>query len=226
VNRLFRLGPVLRARKAQEDAARGAVLQSRQEILHAQALVKRRQLDLTGADAPTEGTARAMVASLVARQSMAATLSGAHRMVADAEELSREKQAELADAAKRRRAVESMAERHAETVRAHDLRTEQNNLDEMAVTSKARNAARGIDGSNEQRSNALRHGKGSASDRESAARETANSVAAQRSVVNLGDARQVIDASRSMLAFAAKHGAGPAELEDEGTADEATGSRA
>ena len=28
MNRLFRLGPVLRARKAQEDAARGAVIQS------------------------------------------------------------------------------------------------------------------------------------------------------------------------------------------------------
>ena len=97
MNRLFRLGPVLRARKAQEDAAKGAVLQSRQEIRDAQALVKRRQLDLAGADAPTEGTARAMVASMVARQSMAATLSGAHRMVADAEELHLEKQAALAD---------------------------------------------------------------------------------------------------------------------------------
>jgi flagellar FliJ protein len=224
VNRLFRLGPVLRARKAQEDAARGAVLQSRQEIAQAQALVKRRQLDLAGADAPNEGTARAMVASLVARQSMAATLSGAHRMVADAEEDSREKQAELAAAAKRHRAVESMAERHAEMVRAHDLRTEQNNLDEMAVTAKARNAARGVD-AREQRSNALRHGSGTASDRENAARATADSVAAQRAIVNLGDARQTIDASRSMLSLA-KRGAEPAELEDEAVNDDVTGSRA
>ncbi|GID96849.1 flagellar export protein FliJ [Amorphoplanes digitatis] len=226
MNRLFRLGPVLRARKAQEDAARGAVLQSRQEIVHAQALVKRRQLDLAGADAPDEGTARAMVASLVARQSMAATLSGAHRMVADAEAAALEKQLVLADAAKRRRAVESMAERHAEAVRAHDLRTEQNNLDEMAVTAKARNAARGVDASSEQRANALRHGNGTASDREDAARRTAGAVAAQRTVVNLGDARQSIDASRSMLALAAKRNAGHAELDDESTTDEITGGRA
>ena len=109
MNRLFRLAPVLRARNAQEDAARGAVIQSRREIRDAQAMVKRRQLDLAGADAPTEGTARAMVASLVARQSLAAGLSGAHRMVADAEDLTREKVAQLADAAKRRRAVEMMA---------------------------------------------------------------------------------------------------------------------
>jgi flagellar FliJ protein len=145
MNPVFRLGSVLRARKAQEDAAKGAVIQSRAEIRNAQALVKRRQFDLAGADAPTEGTARAMVASMVARQSMAATLSGAHRMVADAEDLAREKQAELADAAKRRRAVEMLAERHAEAVRAHDLKVDQANVDEIAITSKARNAARGID---------------------------------------------------------------------------------
>jgi len=165
VNRLFRLGPVLRARKAQEDAARGAVNQSRAEIRDAQALVKRRQLDLVGADAPSEGSARAMVASMVARQSLAASLSGAQRLVGDAEQVERERLAVLADAAKRRRAVEMMAERHAETVRAHDLRTDQATLDELAITSKARNAARGIDGLTERRANPLRTGSGAAVDR-------------------------------------------------------------
>ena len=144
MNRLFRLGPVLRARKAQEDAARGAVTQTRAEIREAQALVKRRHLDLVGAEAPTEGTARAMVASLVARQSLAASLFSAQRMVHDAEQVERERQAILADAAKRRRAVEMMAERHAEIIRAHDLRVEQAALDELAVTSKARNRARNL----------------------------------------------------------------------------------
>jgi len=145
VNRLFKLAPVLRARKAQEDAAQGALNQSRAEIRHAQALVKRRRLDLVGADAPSEGSARAIVASLVARQSLAAGLSGAQRMVTDAEEVERERLAALAEAAKRRRAVEMLAERHAEAVRAHDLKVDQANLDDIAVTSKARNAARGVD---------------------------------------------------------------------------------
>lgn len=226
MNRLFRLGPVLRARKAQEDAARGAVIQSRQEIRDAQALVKRRQLDLAGADAPTEGTARAMVASMVARQSMAATLSGAHRMVADAEETTRERTAALAEAAKRRRAVELMAERHAEAVRAHDLRTQQEAIDEMAVTAKARNAARGIDATSEERANALRHGSGTAADRENAARRTADSVAAQRPAVELAEARHAIGVARSALSLAAKRPAQPAELEEEGNADDTTGSRA
>ena len=143
MNRFFRLSPVLRARKAQEDAAKGAVIQSRAQIREAQDLVRRKQLDLVGAEAPSEATARAMVASLVARQSLAGALMSAQKMVTEAEEVERERMAVLADAAKRRRAVEMMAERHAEMVRANDLRKDQANLDELAMTSKARNEARG-----------------------------------------------------------------------------------
>jgi flagellar export protein FliJ len=143
VNRFFRLSPVLRARKAQEDAAKGAVIQSRADVREAQALVRRKQLDLVGAEAPTEATARAMVASLVARQSLAGALMSAQKMVTEAEEVERDRMAVLADAAKRRRAVEMMAERHAEMVRVNDLRKDQANLDELAMTSKARNEARG-----------------------------------------------------------------------------------
>lgn len=145
MNRLFRLAPVLRARKAQEDAARGAVIQSRADIRDAEAMVKRRKLDLVGADAPSEGSARAMVAALVARQSLAAGLFDAQRMVTDAEEVERQRMAALADASKRRRAVELMAERHAATVKAHDLRTDQASLDELAVTAKARSSAGTVD---------------------------------------------------------------------------------
>jgi flagellar protein FliJ len=230
VNRLFRLGPVLRARKAQEDAARGAVIQSRAEIREAQALAKRRALDLTGAEAPTEGTARAMVASMVARQSLAASLSGAHRVVADAEELTREKIAELADAAKRRRAVELMAERHAETVRQHDLKTDQTDIDELAVTTKARNAARGIDAQTEERANSLRTGSGTAADREAVSRESALSVHATRAAaIELVPAAQAIAARRADL-FAERHPAkqiaAEAEVEEEYTENDESRSRA
>jgi flagellar FliJ protein len=192
VNRLFRLSPVLRARKAQEDVARGAVTQSRAELRDAAALVKRRQLELAGADAPTEGAARAMVASMVARQSLAASLSGAHQLVVDAEEQTRERVAELADAAKRHRAVEAMSERHAEAVRAHDLAVDQAAIDELAVTSKQRAAARGIDGVSERRANALRHG--SAGDRQAAERAAAIRAAANRAAVDLAAARRSVNA--------------------------------
>jgi flagellar FliJ protein len=192
VNRLFRLGPVLRARKAQEDVARGAVVQSRAELRDAAALVKRRQLELAGADAPTEGTARAMVASLVARQSLAASLSGAHQLVVDADDVTRERTAELTDAAKRRRAVELMSERHAELVRVHDLAVDQRSIDELAVTAKQRAAARGIDGVNERRANAMRHG--TAADRQVADRAAAKRAAAQRAAIDLSAANRAITA--------------------------------
>lgn len=158
MNRMFRLGPVLRARKAQEDAARGAVVQSRAEMQSAAALVKRRQLDLVGADAPSEGTARAMVASLVARQSLAAGLAAANRLVGEVEAQSEERVAELADAAKRRRAVERLAQRHTDALRAHDQAVDQRNIDELAVTSRQRAAARGVDAVNERRANTMRQG--------------------------------------------------------------------
>ncbi len=165
MNRMFRLGPVLRARKAQEDAARGSANQSGADVRNTKALVKRRQLDLVGRDAPTEGSARAMVAVLVARQSVATRLAGAHRMVDDAEQVEREQLAELVDAAKHRRAGEIMAQRHAESVRTHDLTVDQAAVDERAVTSKGRKAARGTDGVSQQRANSLRTGGGSRADR-------------------------------------------------------------
>jgi flagellar FliJ protein len=227
VNRKFRLGSVLRARQAQEDAARGAVIQSRAEIRSAEQLVKRRQFDLAGSDAPSEGTARAMVASMVARQSLAASLSGAHRLVADAEEVTQEKIAELTDTAKRRRAVEMMAERHAETVRKHDLTTDQQAIDELSVTSKARNAARGLDALNERRANPLRTGSGTAADREAARRAAANAVAAERTGIEVGDPARAIAARRADItavrhpidAAAAKQNAEEAEVEDDGSDD-------
>lgn len=156
MNRRFRLAPVLRARQAQEDLARGAVVQARAETESAAALVKRRQLDLAGADAPSEGTARAMVAALVARHSLAAGLADASRLATDAEVHSEQRVAELADAAKRRRGVERLAQRHTDALRAHDQAVDQRNIDELAVTSRQRAAARGVDAVNERRSNAMR----------------------------------------------------------------------
>lgn len=158
MNRRFKLAPVLRARQAQEDIARGAVVTSRAQEQEAAALKKRRQLDLVGADAPSEGTARAMVAALVARQSLAAGLAAATRMVGEAQDQTGERVADLADAAKRRRAVERLAQRHTDAVRAHDQATDQRTIDELAVTSRQRAAARGVDAVNERRANTLRSG--------------------------------------------------------------------
>jgi hypothetical protein len=158
VNRRFKLAPVLRARQAQEDLARGAAAQARAAEQSAAALVKRRQLDLVGADAPSEGTARAMVAALVARQSLAAGLADAGRLAGAAGAHTERRTAELNDAAQRRRGVERLAQRHTDALRAHDQAVDQRTIDELAVTARQRAAARGVDAVTERRSNTMRTG--------------------------------------------------------------------
>jgi hypothetical protein len=135
--------------------------------------------------------------------------------------------AELADAAKRRRAVEMMAERHAETVRHHDIRTDQANLDELAVTQKARNAARGIDAQNEERASTLRTGAGTAADREVISRDSALAVHATRTAaIDLAPAAQAIAVRRGDLAAATriaavtKQSPEDAEIENESETEE------
>ena len=141
--RHFRLAPVLRARQAQEDAAKGGLVRARSSERDAQDLAKRASLDLVGAQAPTEGTARAIVAALVARQALAANLAAAEAKVVEAGEITALQQQVLADAAKRRRAVERLAERHAEARKAHEMASDQKAIDELAVTNGQRASARG-----------------------------------------------------------------------------------
>jgi hypothetical protein len=72
----------------------------------------------------------------------------------------------------------------------------------------------------------LRHGNGTAADREDAAREAANSVAAQRAAIDLADAWQAITATRATLSVATKRNPEGPELSDEDDADTEDGSRA
>jgi flagellar protein FliJ len=141
--RHFRLAPVLRARQAQEDAAKGGLVRARASERDAQDLAKRASLDLVGAGAPTEGTARAIVAALVARQALAANLAAAEAKVVEAGDYTALQQQLLADAAKKRRAVERLAERHAEARKAHEMASDQKTIDELAVTNGQRASARG-----------------------------------------------------------------------------------
>jgi len=120
-----------------------------------------------------------------------------------------------------------MAERHAETVRQHDIKTDQASLDELAVTQKARNAARGIDAQNEERASTLRTGAGTAADREAVSRDSALAVHATRTAaVDLAPAAQAIVARRGDLAAAiriadaAKQIPEDAEVENEGEIEE------
>jgi flagellar export protein FliJ len=134
----FRLAPVLRARLAQEDVAKAEVVRARGRIGNAERLVRRRARELDGSHLPTGVVAQATVAALVARQSLAATLAAAEHDVIVAEAQADERLAALAEAAKRRRVVERLGERHAAHERARAEAADQAAIDEIATTSAMR----------------------------------------------------------------------------------------
>ncbi len=144
MKRGFRLASVLRARQAQEDAARGEVLRARHRAAVAADVAEARDRSLAGHQMPREDSARAMVAALTARQAMAASLAGARQLAALAEARVAERTGELTVAAQRRRTVEKLAERHAEERRRYDQQADQSALDELATTDGQRSAAREV----------------------------------------------------------------------------------
>jgi len=143
VTRRFKLSAVLRARQAQEDAARAAVVRARGTIRAAQHEAGHRERELRAHGVPEGEVAKAVVAALLARRAMAADVALAQATVGRAEEAREECAAALTEAARRRRVVESLAERHAAARRARDLAADQAALDELAVTAAQRAAARG-----------------------------------------------------------------------------------
>jgi flagellar export protein FliJ len=132
----FRLGAVLRARKAQEDAARSELQQARAELEAAAARTRRMNEAIDAGQVPVGGTAAAYTATLMARQSMAAALAAARGVTRQAEDVVTDRQNDLTDAATRRRTVERLAERHAEVQRRAEEAAAQLEIDDL-TTSKA-----------------------------------------------------------------------------------------
>ena len=144
MKRGFRLAGVLRARQAQEDAARGEVLRARRGAAQAAEAVEVRDRTLATHQVPDEDTARALVAALTARQAMAASLSAARQLHLLAEQHATGRTEELTEAARRRRTVEKLAERHAEQRRQREQHAEQSALDELGTTMAQRSAIRDV----------------------------------------------------------------------------------
>jgi flagellar export protein FliJ len=138
MSRLIRLDAVLRARQAQEDAAKGEVFRFRRAAKHAASLASHRESVLNEAEVPTAGFARAVAAALGARQALAADLSMARQLVAEAEQETAERINNLAEKAKSRRAVEKLVERHAAEEQRLARAADQRVLDELAATGPQR----------------------------------------------------------------------------------------
>lgn len=134
----FRLASVLRARLAQEDVAKAEVVRSRGAARSARHRVDERTRALRATDLPDGVNGRAVVAAMVARRALAGDLAGAEGAARTADEDTDERVADLADAAKRRRMVEKLAERHASRRRATADAADQRANDEIAVTAAIR----------------------------------------------------------------------------------------
>jgi flagellar export protein FliJ len=130
----FRLASVLRARSAQEKAAKGAVMQARREAEEAAERVRRMDAAIDARPRPDSPNALAFAATLWARQAMAGELAVAVAMAAQAEDTIRERDGELTEAATRRRTVEKLGERHAEVQRLADEAVAQREADDLTST--------------------------------------------------------------------------------------------
>lgn len=130
----FRLATVLRARKAQEGVAQAAAARARAEAQRAADQTVRRRKTLAERDLPDDQKAVAFTAAVWARQALAGALNDAIGLATNAEAVSRDRVEELATAAVRRRALEQLAQQHADAERQAEERAERAALDELAGT--------------------------------------------------------------------------------------------
>jgi flagellar protein FliJ len=137
----FRLGSVLRARNAQENLARGAVLRARQEAEEAVDRVRRMDAAIGARPRPKSADSTSFAATLWARQSMAADLSAAVAIAVQLNAQVDERAAELTVAATGRRTVEKLAERHAEAQRYEEEAAAELEADDL-TTSRTRGGAK------------------------------------------------------------------------------------
>jgi flagellar FliJ protein len=131
----FRLGAVLRARKAQEDMAKAAVVRARADATAAVERVSARERDLSGRPVPRAATAAAYAATLTARQALAGELAAAIGLAGLADEGVEERMQELTDAAVQRRTIEKLQERHDLTRKRTEAAAEEKAVDDLTTSS-------------------------------------------------------------------------------------------
>ncbi|MBT8226109.1 MAG: cell envelope biogenesis protein TolA [Dactylosporangium sp.] len=137
--RRFRLAAVLRARRVKEDAAKAASASARAEAAEAEARTGAYELELERRQEPDGPSARAFVASLLATQALASTLSGAVRLTELSSARADLRLDELRGAAAQRKALERLAERHAAERQRAEERAEQDVADDLSGAAQHRN---------------------------------------------------------------------------------------
>lgn len=129
----FRLASVLRARRAQENSARGRLLLARQEAAAAAERARRMDEAIDARPRPDSPSGIAFAATMWARHAMAVELSIMVAATAEAQTIVDERIAELTAAATRRRIVERLGERHAEAERIAENTAAQREADDLTA---------------------------------------------------------------------------------------------
>ncbi|PPK66481.1 flagellar FliJ family protein [Actinokineospora auranticolor] len=127
-----RLASVLRARKAQEDIARGAVTRANARLADTVAEAAARHDSMEGWAVPRGGDAASYMAAIAAGRALATALSEARALERVARAETDVEVENLREAAKRRRSVEKLVERTIEAQRVKELADAQRAADEVA----------------------------------------------------------------------------------------------
>jgi hypothetical protein len=141
---LFRLAGVLRARTAQETVAKAEVAKSRFAASSALAVVHRQAASLDRADISHFSNANALAGAMAGRQAMAAALSVAVGVAHGADAVVDERVADLAVAARQRKAMDKLAERHALTRQRKADAAERAETDDLVGARYVMNQQQGV----------------------------------------------------------------------------------
>lgn len=146
MTRRFRLGAVHRARQAQEEVAKAAVLNARADAARAveQAVAADEAIDreVSLSAMPSVSAARGLVSTLMIRRLRAGDAAAAYQAADDAEHTVTERIGEWSEAAVQFRMVDKLAERHQEETRRAEVAGDQLVIDELATTATSRQSAR------------------------------------------------------------------------------------
>jgi len=127
----FRLSNVLRARSAQERIAKAELIAARKEAEEAAERTRRMDEAIGAQPKPSGPNGLAFAATMWARQAMATELAAAIVLAGQAEQVVRDRDADLTAAAMKRRTVEKLGERHAAEARTADEKRAQLEADDL-----------------------------------------------------------------------------------------------
>jgi flagellar FliJ protein len=134
----FKLAAVLRARQAQEDAAKAAVVRARADAEMLASRARSIERDLDGRPLPGTSSAAAFTATLSARNALAGALNDAIGAARLADGAVQERLDELTDAAVQRRTIEKLEERHKAARRHKEDKADELAVDDLTTAAQSR----------------------------------------------------------------------------------------